>query len=66
MHIAAVIGADIDGILVAPAEEFEQVQLDLAIARVKARLAPVQQWLRADRSRYALRLLQHSAGCGHT
>jgi hypothetical protein len=56
MHVAAVIGADVDGVAVAAAQEFEQVQLDLAIARVIARFPPVEYGLRAERPQRSSRL----------
>jgi len=49
VHVAAVVGADVNGIAVSIAQELEQVQLDLAIAPVEAGLAPVEQGLRAER-----------------
>jgi hypothetical protein len=37
VHVATVVGADIDRVGVVPAEVFEQVQLDFAVAPVEAR-----------------------------
>jgi hypothetical protein len=37
VHVATVVGADIDRVGVVPAEVFEQAQLDFAVAPVEAR-----------------------------
>ena len=42
MYIAAIVGPDIDGVLAPPAEEFEQVQLDLAVPGIEPRFPPIE------------------------
>ena len=69
MDVGAVVGADVDRIGVAPAQELEQVQLDLAVAAVEAGLAPVQQGLWAEGTqhlpRFAVRMTDVDHGSPH-
>jgi len=69
VDVGAVVGADVDRIGVAAAQEFEQMQFDLAVAAVETGLAPVKQRLRTERpqgpSRFAVRIADVEHGWPH-
>jgi hypothetical protein len=48
MDVAAVVGANIDRVAIAMAQEIEKMELDLAVATVLASLTPVQDRLGED------------------